>query len=46
MKPGTLPSLPNKLTFSLSPDAAGLWECLPHESGKPIQAQGPGGQVA
>ena len=45
-KQGTLPVLPNKLTLSLSWDAAGLWDCLPHEPGKPIQAEGSSGQVA
>ena len=42
----TLPPLPDKMTFSLSGDAAGLWDRLPHEPGKPVQAKGPGGQVA
>lgn len=43
---GHFSSFPNILTLPLSWDAVGLWDRLPHEPRKPIQAKGPGGQVA
>lgn len=46
IKQDTFSSFPNILTLPLSWDAVGLWDRLPHEPRKPIQAKGPGGQVA
>lgn len=46
MKQDTFSSFPNILTLPLSWDAVGLWDRLPHEPRKPIQAKGLGGQVA
>lgn len=33
-------------TLPFSWNAAGVWDRFPHEPGKPVQAKGPGGQVA